>query len=98
MRLHVLPEARLELLAAREWYESQAPGLGTRFGQAVETAITSALHAPYGYPCIEAEFRRVLLRKFPYILIYHAKPDELTIIALHHQRKKPMPWLSRLKP
>lgn len=96
MRLQILPDARRELLEAREWYESKAPGLGQRFGQAVETAVASALHAPYSYPCIEAEFRRVLLRKFPYILIYLARPNELTIIALHHQKKKPTPWLSRL--
>jgi hypothetical protein len=96
MRLRILPEARQELLEAQAWYESKAQGLGLKFAQAAQTAVAGALHAPYGYPRIEAEFRRVLLRKFPYFLICLVQNDELTLIALYHQRKRPNGWLTRL--
>jgi len=71
------PEAERELLEAQAWYESKALGLGYEFARASDAAVASALRNPYGHLRVEEEFRRVLFRKFPYILIYLPTPDEL---------------------
>ena len=69
MRITLRPEAERELLQAQLWYESKAPGLGFEFARAADGAIAMAYRHPHAYMRIEGDFRRVLLRKFPYALI-----------------------------
>jgi len=96
MRLVVRPEAEQELLEAQAWYESKAQGLGFEFARAADAAVSSALRNPFGYARIEAEFRRVLLRKFPYSLIYLPSDEELLVVSFFHQYREPGVWLERL--
>jgi hypothetical protein len=44
---------------------------------------------------IEEEFRRVLFRKFPYMLIYLPSPDELLVVSFFHQHREPGAWRER---
>lgn len=96
MFLLLRPEAEQELLDARAWYESKALGLGYEFARAADAAVASALRNPFGHLCVEAEFRRVLFRKFPYTLIYLPSPDELLIVSFFHQRREPGVWKGRV--
>ncbi|MEI7842860.1 MAG: type II toxin-antitoxin system RelE/ParE family toxin [Gallionellaceae bacterium] len=86
------PEAEAELLVARDWYESKALGLGFEFARAADAAVSSALRNPYGNLRIEEDFRRVLLRKFPYTLIYLPSENELLVVSFFHQHRNPMSW------
>ncbi|WP_293369383.1 type II toxin-antitoxin system RelE/ParE family toxin [Nevskia sp.] len=92
MRLLVRPEAQAELLDAQRWYEQRSPGLGFEFARAVDAAMTRALRMPLAFPCIEAEFRHVVMRKFPYSVIYHADEVELLVVSFFHHRRKPGGW------
>jgi hypothetical protein len=83
------PEAVLELRQAQLWYESKAQGLGFEFASAVEAAIESAKRNPFGHPTIEADFRRVLLRKFPYALIYLPSELAILVVAVFNTRRAP---------
>lgn len=69
------PEAEQELLEAQAWYESKALGLGFEFARAADAAVASALRNPLGHLRVEEEFRRVLFRKFPYMLNLSANPE-----------------------
>lgn len=93
MRVLLRPEAEQELLEAQAWYESKALGLGFEFGRAADAAVAAALRNPFGHLRIEAEFRRVLFRKFPYMLIYLPSPEELLIVSFFHQHRKPGSWV-----
>jgi hypothetical protein len=90
------PEAEDELLEAQAWYESKALGLGFEFARAADSAVASALRNPFGHFRIEEEFRRVLFRKFPYMLIYLPSPAELLVVSFFHQHREPRTWLERL--
>lgn len=96
MFLLLRPEAEQELLDARAWYESKALGLGFEFARAADAAVAAARRNPFGHLCVEAEFRRVLFRKFPYTLIYLPSPDELLIVSFFHQRREPGVWRERV--
>jgi plasmid stabilization system protein ParE len=66
MRLVFRPEAQQELLEAQAWYEARSPGLGFEFARAIDAAIEQALRMPLAFPRVEAEFRQVMTRRFPY--------------------------------
>jgi len=95
MKLVFRPEAREELLYAQAWYELRSPGLGFEFARAVDAAIAQALRTPLAFPRIEAGFRHVITRKFPYSLIYLPTDTELIVLSCFHHRRKPGAWRAR---
>lgn len=89
------PEAQAEFLAAVQYYEDCQHGLGRRFRHVVEFAIQKIVETPFRYRVLKAPFRRHLLSKFPYSIIYSIEPDHIRIIAVAHNKRKPGYWLNR---
>jgi plasmid stabilization system protein ParE len=94
-RLVFRPEAQSELLDARAWYEAERDGLGATFAAAVEATVTSILENPQAYPCVKADTRRALVRRFPYAVYFRATDDEIVVLAIMHGRRDPRHWRSR---
>lgn len=92
MQLFVTPEAQNELLDAQVWYEQRSSGLGFEFARAADAAVARALRMPLAFPCIEAEFRHVITRKFPYSVIYHPSESELVVVSFFHHSREPNSW------
>jgi plasmid stabilization system protein ParE len=93
MQLIFRPEAQAELLAAQAWYEARSPGLGFEFARAIDAAVARAQRAPLSFPCIEADFRHVMTRKFPYSIIYTTTHEQLVVVSCFHHRRRPSSWL-----
>jgi toxin ParE1/3/4 len=91
MQIDLRPQARRELLAAQDWYERRAEGLGREFAHAVDAAVTLAARHPLAHPRVDARARRVLVRRFPYSVIYDVADDRLTVLAVFHHRRLPWP-------
>ncbi|NTW53670.1 MAG: type II toxin-antitoxin system RelE/ParE family toxin [Chlorobaculum sp.] len=89
------PDARAEFLDAVRYYEERQKGLGLRYRIAVEIAVKQLSENPFLYRTITSPFRRYLLSKFPYSIIYSIEPDYIYIIALAHNKRKPGYWLKR---
>ena len=45
---------------------------------------------------LDGDVRRLLLRKFPYQLIYRVLGDEIRIYAVAHLKRRPNYWTGRL--
>lgn len=98
-RLH--PEARTEIESAAAWYEDQRSGLGREFVTHVGLAIRSAADAPRSGSPIDGidsmlEIRRVGTRQFPYLVVYVVGVDEIIVIAIAHERRRPEYWSGRI--
>lgn len=89
------PDAKSEFLKAGRYYENCQHGLGRRFRFAVASAIQKITETPFRYRVLHAPFRRYLMIKFPYSIIYTIEPDHIRIIAVAHNKRKPGYWLSR---
>ena len=89
MRVLFRPEARSELLEAQAWHESRATGLGLEFARVVEAAVASASRSPTAFAQVAGACRRVLLRKFPFSLVFRVSGDEFLVIAVFHHRRNP---------
>jgi plasmid stabilization system protein ParE len=96
MKIRFLVAAQYELDEAYDWYEAQSKGLG---GQLVEeTRLAVRRVAVFSESCQEIApgIRRCLIRRFPYALIYRTTGEELVILAVMHQHRKPRDWQLRL--
>lgn len=96
MNIRLLEPAQAELDDAVAWYSQQAPGLGEVF--LLETLKTLKLMAqfPQAWHPLGASIRRCRLNRFPYSVIYSVENNELLVIAIAHQHRKPRYWKSRL--
>ncbi|HEV7515599.1 MAG TPA: type II toxin-antitoxin system RelE/ParE family toxin, partial [Thermoanaerobaculia bacterium] len=73
--------------------ESEA--LRTRFLLAVEEALEQLLAHPEAAKVVRGDVRRKPLRRFPYGLLYTIRNDEVRILAVMHQRRRPFYWWGR---
>jgi plasmid stabilization system protein ParE len=100
-RVRFEDEAEAEYRDAARWYESQRAGLGIRFLESVDTAIHRILdfpdtgatvaRVPAGLPV-----RRMPVRRFPYHVVYLFMSDELRVLSIAHDRRKPGYWRQRV--
>ena len=95
-RIRFHPDAEDEYVAAVQWYEERVRGLGRRFEDEVDKALSTAAEAPGRWPVEGQGCRRVLLRRFPYRLVYLLEDEDLWVVALAHQRRRPAYWVGRL--
>ena len=93
MNIVVAQAAQDELLHAVRFYaEKGGAGLATAFTNEFERATSRLVVQPLmGAPFV-AGTRRIVLRRFPYNLVYDVRADEIRIIAVAHQRRKPGYW------
>jgi plasmid stabilization system protein ParE len=95
-RLVFRPEADFEINEAAEWYEARGQGLAVEFLRILDACIESIRRDPLRYPVVHGEVRRAVLRRFPYIVIYAVREDEIVVIACFHGRRDPKRWQDRL--
>jgi plasmid stabilization system protein ParE len=93
------PDAEIELDAAIEYYlQEGSPELADAFLTAVESGVREVLASPDRWRVMEEpDFRRYLLRRFPYALYYRWKieDDRVTIYAVVHGSREPGYWKYR---
>lgn len=90
------PFALDELIQAAEYYETKVDGLGQRFLDEIDTAVADVSESPDRWPCFLLNARRRLLDRFPYMLVYLVEAEQVYILAVMHQRRKPGYWKKRL--
>jgi plasmid stabilization system protein ParE len=92
-----LPTAEAEFLQAVEGYEDARPGLGAAFVAELERATRRiALFPRHGSPYLGGT-RKVVLRRFPFSIVYLDEPETPLIVAVAHHRQKPGYWQNRLR-
>src|SRR5262245_60119874 len=82
------------------WYESKEPGLGSEFAAACRDAFAEIEQHPDRFAKLETnrtrrDYRRFLLKRFPYVVIYEIMTEEVVILAVAHGRRRPHYWRKR---
>jgi len=95
MRIEFHPKASEELETSSRFYEAKVIGLGNEFLDEVERMIKVLNDTPMLGIELENPFRRAVLRRFPFSLIYTAEENVLWIVAVAHQKLKPGYWKAR---
>ena len=90
------PEAKADLLEARDWYEHQQLGLGDAFADSVDEVVARIENMPRMYAMVFLEVRRGKLRGFPYLIYYRVLSDRSEVIAVLHSSRDPKLWHERV--
>lgn len=97
------PEASAELEEAARWYEQRHTGLGLAFLAAVHLTVESVVRWPGAGSSIDGlpadlVVRRIRIGRFPYYVAYLVTIDQIHILAIAHDRRRPIYWSSRVDP
>lgn len=91
------PDIQQEIKEGYQWYESKSNELGEDFISELEAAFQIIKELPNTWPVISKNFRRFLLNRFPYGVIYQIKKNEIYIVAVMHLSRKPGYWMKRIE-
>jgi len=94
--LVIAPEATSDIESAYAWYEKRRVGLGEEFLGCVDAIIQGLGRTPEMYSKVYKEYRRALVRRFPYAIFYEYSDRIITIYAVFHTARDPDKWRERL--
>ncbi len=96
VKLVLAPEVEQDLSEAYNWYEQHRYGLGEEFLSCVDAAIQSILRSPGLHAKVLQDYRRIMVRRFPYIIFYEYLDGTVTIYCIFHASRNPKMWRNRL--
>ncbi len=96
VRVHKAAER--ETNEALLWYADVHYELWRRFQNEVSAAVASAASHPLRYPTYLHGTRRILLKDFPYLVVFLDWQDAIFVVAVAHAKREPGYWKHRIEP
>ena len=93
VRLH--PLAEQEALAAFRWYEERNALVAKLLVIEFEAAMDHIAESPGRWPRISGRYRRFVLGRFPFSIVYMLRDGCVEVIALAHHRRRAGYWVGR---
>ncbi len=90
------PEAERDVADAYDWYEGRRVGLGEEYLSCLDACIETIRRSPAMYPTVFRDFRRALLRRFPYAVFYEYESEVATVFGVLHTSRHPARWIRRV--
>ncbi|MFA7382762.1 MAG: type II toxin-antitoxin system RelE/ParE family toxin [Desulfurivibrionaceae bacterium] len=94
--LILVAEAHQDISEAYSWYDDQRLGLGEEFLSCVDACLQAICRMPEQCPVVHEEYRRALVRRFPYVVFYEYDGARVTVFAIFHTARNPNKWRKRL--
>ena len=94
--LIIAPEAEQDITQAYGWYDARRAGLGEDFLSCVDACIQAICRTPELHAVIHENYRRALVRRFPYAVFYEHSNNVVTVYCVFHTSRDPEKWRQRL--
>ena len=88
-KIRFVPEIEEDLISGFTWYEDKARGLGEEFLRIFYASSNYLARNPLIYKEVYGDFRRLLLRRFPYAVYFVIENDEVIVVGLFHCARSP---------
>ncbi len=89
MKLRYSEKAKEDVELAFVWYERQRRGLGFEFLDCVENSVRSIAENPEIYKFAYSQFRRCIIRRFPFSIFYTIENAEVIVHSIFDNRQNP---------
>jgi len=87
--LRFQPEVEGDVRSGRAWYEGKSRGLGDELLRMFYASCEELPRNPHLYPQVHRDFRRCLLRRFPYAIYFTIEEDIVVVFGLFHCARDP---------
>ncbi len=89
MIIRYTAKSKEEIESAFEWYNNQRKGLGYEFLDCLEASLHKIGKYPEMYEICYSNFRRCVVRKFPFSIFYTIEETEIAIHSVFDNRQDP---------
>ena len=96
MNLRFHKEVQGDLSIASDWYERRSEGLGRRLLMSVYQLATYIADKPHIYQVAYKDYRRAIVRPFPYLMYYCIRIDIVIVVGVFHAARNPRDVLDSL--
>ena len=77
------------------WYQGRRTGLDLDFYRTFIDVLAVIAESPELYRTVYGQVRRVVFRRFPYVVCYLFTGHEVVVLACLHERRNPDSWPDR---
>ena len=84
-----------EVSESANYYGEEVEGLGKTFLDKVQSAVEEVKSNPVMYRIIQGDYRRHLLSRSPFAVIYRIENQTIYVLAVMHLKISPNYWKSR---
>jgi toxin ParE1/3/4 len=81
--------AATELVESKTFYNKRVLGLGIEFETEVLTTFDLILENPKAFPIIQSPIRKVVLKRFPFVILYSVENNVIIILHVFHTSRNP---------
>ena len=92
MNVEFLEHAFEEYKETIEFYNLQSEGLGIKYRDEVDKAISIIKNYPESFTQYTQHTRKAVVNIFPYNIHYSFRDNRIVVIAIAHQHRKPNYW------
>jgi plasmid stabilization system protein ParE len=96
VKLVVQPEAEADIVDASIWYDRQSKIVRENFLSTLYATLNVIERHPLQYQTFFGQVRRVMVRGFPYALLYLVSDDVVNVLACFHTSRDPKRWQDRI--
>jgi plasmid stabilization system protein ParE len=90
------PGASADYTSAFAWYYARGHKLARDFEKEIDRGIRLIVQNPLRWAKFDGERRRIIIRKFPYSIIYELHDSDVVVLAVAHGKRRPKYWRDRL--
>lgn len=87
--LRFLPEVQGDAIDGYAWYEDKAQGLGEDFLRVFYACAAEIPRNPLLHTKVHGDFRRRLMRRFPYAIYFRIEQAAVIVFGLFHCARNP---------
>lgn len=84
--------AAFELANSKSFYNKRQKGLGDAFEKVVLSQLEDILNNPFTNPTVKNKIRKVVLKRFPFVVLYEIENDVIIILHVFHTSRNPIYW------
>lgn len=96
--LSIRPYVWGHIAQAAAWYESQTPGVGQRFEDAVLKCLVRIEVNPYQFAAGFRGTRKGIVDRFPFIVCYRILSNTIDVFCVVHGHRCASTWTSLIDP
>ena len=96
MIIKLLPEAENDLYEALDYYKEIDISLKNNFINDLDNTFDKILKFPNLYPFETKTSQKILMNKFPYIILYEKYNEIIMILAIFHTKRDPKDLYTRI--
>ena len=94
--LIIASETEQDIAEAYAWYEGRRTGLGEELLSCVDACMEEIRSTPEMHAVDHENYRRGLVRRFPYAVFYEYAEGTVTVYGVFHTSRDPDKWRQRL--